>query len=162
MNRKGGYATSSAISASAASHQGQAGSARRGARGLAGGTADILRFAAVVAELRNVGARHEFDRDTNVVTVPIGYADGVPRALGLNGGEVLVHGRRRPIVGVITMDQLMVDVGDDEVAVGDDVVLIGSQGDEAITADEWAERLGTIAYEIVCGIGPRVPRHYRR
>jgi alanine racemase len=108
------------------------------------------------------GLRHEFTRDTNVVTVPIGYADGVPRALGLNGGEVLVHGRRRPIVGAITMDQLMVDVGDDDVAVGDEVVLIGRQGDETIDADEWAERLGTIAYEIVCGIGPRVPRHYRR
>jgi len=65
-------------------------------------------------------------------------------------------------VGVVTMDQLMVDCGDDPVAVGDDVVLIGRQGDEVITAAEWAARLDTIAYEIVCGIGPRVPRTYRR
>jgi alanine racemase len=59
------------------------------------------------------------------------------------------------------MDQLLVDVGDADVAVGDEVVLIGRQGDEAITATEWAERLDTIGYEIVCGIGSRVPRRYR-
>jgi alanine racemase len=59
------------------------------------------------------------------------------------------------------MDQLMVDVGDLAVERGDEVVLLGRQGSEAITAAEWAQRLGTIAYEIVCGIGPRVPRHYR-
>ena len=58
------------------------------------------------------------------------------------------------------MDQLMVDCGEDDVSVGDEVVLIGRQGDEAITADEWADRLGTISYEVVCAIGPRVPRHY--
>lgn len=108
------------------------------------------------------GLRHTFTRDTNVATVPIGYADGVSRALSQQGGEVLIGGRRRPIRGAITMDQLMVDCGDDEVAVGDEVVLIGRQGDEQITADEWADRLGTIAYEVVCGIGPRVPRIYRR
>ena len=107
------------------------------------------------------GLRHRFERSTVVATVPIGYADGVPRRLGLTGGEVLLGGRRRPIVGVVTMDQLMVDCGDDdEVAVGDEVVLIGRQGEEQVTADEWAERLDTIAYEIVCGIGPRVPRVY--
>ena len=107
------------------------------------------------------GLRHTFDRDANVATVPIGYADGVARALAATGGEVLIGGCRRPITGVITMDQLMVDCGDDDVAPGDQVVLLGSQGDEHIAADEWAERLGTIAYEIVCGIGPRVPRRYR-
>ena len=106
------------------------------------------------------GLRHRFDADTTVATVPIGYADGVPRALGLNGGEVLIGGVRRAIVGVVTMDQLMVDCGDDGVAVGDEVVLLGTQGVETITADDWAERVGTIAYEIVCGIGPRVPRFY--
>ena len=104
------------------------------------------------------GWRHTFDRATTVATVPIGYADGVPRRLSACGGAVLVGGRRRPIVGVVTMDQLMVDCGDDVVDVGDEVVLIGRQGDEVVTADEWAERLGTIAYEIVCGIGGRVPR----
>ncbi len=58
------------------------------------------------------------------------------------------------------MDQLMVDVGDDAVGVGDEVVLLGRQGDELISADEWAERMHTIAYTIVCGVGPRVPRSY--
>ena len=107
------------------------------------------------------GLRHVTERETTVATVPIGYADGVPRRLGLAGGEVLVGGRRRPILGVVTMDQLMVDCGDDPVEIGDEVVLIGRQGDEEITAEEWAERLDTIAYEVVCGIGPRVPRIYR-
>jgi alanine racemase len=108
------------------------------------------------------GLHHVFDRDTTVATVPIGYADGVRRRLGLDGGEVLIGGRRRPIVGVVTMDQLMVDCGDDPVATGDEVVVIGRQGDEEITAAEWAARLGTIGYEIVCGIGPRVPRRHQR
>lgn len=107
------------------------------------------------------GLRHTFERDTIVATVPIGYADGVPRALSGHGGAVLVGGRRRPIVGVVTMDQLMVDVGPDgDVAVGDEVVLLGAQGDEVVTAQDWAEAVGTIGYEIVCGIGPRVPRWY--
>lgn len=108
------------------------------------------------------GLRHEFGHDANVATVPLGYADGVPRRLSGVGGEVLVGGRRRPIVGVVTMDQLMVDCGDDPVAVGDEVVLLGRQGDEAVTANEWGERLGTIGYEVVCGIGARVPRVYTR
>ncbi len=108
------------------------------------------------------GWRHRFGADTTVATIPIGYADGVPRRLGTlhdrPGADVLIHGRRCPIVGVVTMDQLVVDVGDLEVQVGDEVVLIGVQGEHRITADEWAERLGTIAYEIVCGISARVPR----
>ena len=104
------------------------------------------------------GLRHTFDVDTTVATVPIGYADGVPRRLFAAGGEALVGGRRRRIVGVVTMDQLMLDCGDDPVAVGDDVVLIGSQGDQQVTASEWADRLGTIGYEIVCGISARVER----
>jgi len=109
------------------------------------------------------GLRHTFDRDTTVATVPIGYADGVPRRLSSTGGEVLIAGRRRPIVGVVTMDQLMVDCGPaDPVAVGDEVVLIGEQvgrdGPQRIRAEDWADRLGTIGYEIVCGIGTRVPR----
>jgi len=106
------------------------------------------------------GLRHEFAQDTTVATVPIGYADGVPRRLSSVGAVVLVGGRRRPIVGVVTMDQLMVDVGDDEVRPGDEVVLLGEQAGDRITADDWAMPLGTIAYEIVCGIGPRVPRFY--
>jgi alanine racemase len=109
------------------------------------------------------GWRHTFERDTTVATVPIGYADGVPRRLSSTGGEVLIGGRRRPIVGVVTMDQLMVDCGTvDPVRPGDEVVLIGSQdgpeGRQRIRAEEWADRLDTIGYEIVCGIGGRVPR----
>jgi alanine racemase len=111
------------------------------------------------------GLRYETDRDTRIATVPLGYADGVPRELSLRGGEVLIRGRRRRIAGTVTMDQLMVDVDDAAspgvVEVGDEVVLLGRQGDEEITASEWAERMGTIAYTIVCGIGPRVPRRYR-
>jgi alanine racemase len=104
------------------------------------------------------GQRHRFERDTTVATVPAGYADGVPRRLSAMGGEVLIGGRRHPIVGVVTMDQLMVDVGDTPVSVGDEVVLIGAQGSDRITANEWGSRLGTIGYEIVCGVSARVPR----
>jgi alanine racemase len=106
------------------------------------------------------GLRYETGAPTRVATVPIGYADGVPRELALRGGEVLIGGRRHPIAGTVTMDQLMVDVGDAPVDVGDEVVLLGVQGSERITASEWAERMDTIAYTIVCGVGPRVPRRY--
>lgn len=112
------------------------------------------------------GLRHTFERDTTVATVPIGYADGVPRRLSSTGGTVLIGGRRRPIVGVVTMDQLMVDCGPDDghepVAFGDEVVLIGEQhgpdGLQRIGVDDWADRLGTIGYEIVCGLSSRLPR----
>ena len=73
---------------------------------------------------------------------------------------MLLHGRRCRIAGMVTMDQLMVDAGDLRIEPGDEVVLIGRQGDDEITAAEWAEHLGTISYEIVSGIGARVPRHY--
>ncbi len=112
------------------------------------------------------GQRHTFECDTTVATVPIGYADGVSRRLFERGGEVLIDGRRRRIVGVVTMDQLMVECGDDSVAVGDEVVLIGEQdgvdGPQRIRAADWAELLGTIGYEVVCGIGQRVPRRHTR
>lgn len=104
------------------------------------------------------GLRHRFATATTVATVPLGYADGVPRGLGLSGGQVLIAGRRRPIVGVVTMDQLMVDCGDDEIRVDDEVVLIGRQGSESIDANEWGSLLGTIGYEVVCAISARVPR----
>ena len=105
------------------------------------------------------GHRWRADRETTVATVPIGYADGVRRDLGLEGGSVLIGGHRRRIIGVVTMDQLMVDCTAAPVAVDDEVVLIGSQGDDVITADEIADRLGTISYEVLCDIGVRVPRH---
>ncbi|MFZ4514705.1 MAG: alanine racemase [Acidimicrobiia bacterium] len=98
---------------------------------------------------------------TRIATVPIGYADGVPRGLGLRGGSVLIGGVRRPIAGAVTMDQLMVDCGNDRVEVGDDVVLIGQQGSEEISVQEWADRMDTIPYEILCGISGRVPRRVR-
>lgn len=107
------------------------------------------------------GLTYEAPRDTIVATVPVGYADGVRRSLGSLGQEVLVGGRRCPIAGTVTMDQILVDVGPDaEVRVGDEVVLLGAQGSERITPEEWAARLGTIGYEIVCGVGPRVERRY--
>jgi alanine racemase len=112
------------------------------------------------------GLRHTFAADTVVATVPIGYADGVPRRLFSVGGHVLIGGRRCPIVGVVTMDQLMIDVGDGDVAVGDEVVLIGEQrgpsGTDRVRAEDWADLLGTIGYEIVCGISGRVPRRHAR
>jgi alanine racemase len=112
-------------------------------------------------EALSYGQRYRLDRRSVIATVPLGYADGVPRRLAEVGGEVLIGGRRHPIAGAVTMDQLLVDCGPDApVAVGDDVVLIGRQGETAITADDWAARLGTISYEILCGIGARVPRVY--
>jgi alanine racemase len=113
-------------------------------------------------EAVSYGHRHRLTHESVVATVPIGYADGVFRTLPLAGQEVLIGGRRCPMVGVVTMDQLMVDCGPDAtVVVGDPVVLLGAQGDERITPDEWAERLDTISYEVVCAIGPRVGRRYR-
>ena len=96
---------------------------------------------------------------TTIVTVPIGYADGYPRLLS-GKGSVLIHGKRFPLAGRVCMDQIMVDVGDEEVQVGDLVTLIGTQGSETITVDEVAAHSGTIAHEILTGIGPRVPRVY--
>src|SRR5205823_2060313 len=85
------------------------------------------------------------------------------RRLSPAGGGVLVRGARRPIAGTVTMDQIMVDCGPGSpVAVGDEVVLIGEQGHERITAWEWAERTDTIAYEVLCGVSARVPRTYVR
>ncbi len=110
-------------------------------------------------ERPSYGRLRPLPRRSVVATVPVGYADGVPRALFAGGCSVLVGGRRRPLAGTVTMDQIMVDCGEDSsVAPGDEVVLLGRQGDEEITADEWAGMLGTISYEILCGIGPRVPR----
>jgi len=105
------------------------------------------------------GRRRPLAERSVVATVPLGYADGVPRAMLDAGMEVLIGGRRRPLAGTVTMDQLMVDCGPAaDVGVGDEVVLLGRQGAEEITADEWAARLGTISYEVLCGIGPRVAR----
>ena len=116
-------------------------------------------------ERLSYGLRYELAEPSTVVTIPVGYADGVPRRLGQVGGEVLIGGRRRPIAGTVTMDQLLVDLGSgpdaDAVEVGTEVVLLGRQGDEYISAAEWADKLGTIPYEVCCGIGERVPRRYQ-
>jgi alanine racemase len=125
-------------------------------------TTEVSSVRAVPAGDRvSYGLRHRFGADTVVATLPIGYADGVFRSLGVAGQHVLVDGTRRPMVGVVTMDQLMVDVGpDSDVAPGDEVVLLGAQGGERVSPDEWAARLGTIAYEVVCALGARVERRY--
>jgi alanine racemase len=107
------------------------------------------------------GLRHVFSEDSVIAIVPLGYADGVDRRLGLVGGQVLIGGVRRPMRGVVTMDQLIVEVTHGpKVRVGDEVVLIGTQGDEEITAQEWADLLGTITYEVVCRFSNRIPRKY--
>ncbi len=95
-----------------------------------------------------------------IATVPVGYADGYSRSLS-NRGQVLIGGKRAPIVGRICMDQMMVDVTElEDVAVGEEVVLLGSSGNDVISADEMAGWLGTIAYEVTCLIARRVPRWY--
>ncbi len=100
-------------------------------------------------------------RSTLVATIPIGYADGFSRGLS-NRGEALVRGVRVPVIGRVCMDMCMLDVTDvPGVIEQDEVVLIGEQDGQLITADGIAERLGTIAYEVLCGIGSRVPRIYR-
>ncbi|HXQ18909.1 MAG TPA: alanine racemase [Acidimicrobiales bacterium] len=129
--------------------------------------APVLTLRSEVVAVRSLpaGARPSYGRrrplpgPSTVATVPIGYADGVPFALFEAGGEVLIGGRRHPLAGQVTMDQLVVDCGaDSAVRPGDEVVLIGRQGDERVTATEWATRTRTISYEILSRIGPRVPR----
>jgi alanine racemase len=110
-------------------------------------------------ERPSYGRVKELAEDGNVVTAPIGYADGLARSL-TRDGQALIGGRRYPLAGTVTMDQIMIDVGEDVFDVGEEVVLLGAQGTDEIGADEWAEGLGTISYEVVCSIGPRVPRRY--
>jgi alanine racemase len=113
------------------------------------------------------GARPTYGRiraleaESTVATIPIGYADGVTRRLAKIGGEVLIGGKRRLYAGVVTMDQIVIAMGDDPVHAGDEVVLLGRQGDEEIDADEWAGRLDSVSWEVLCGFGPRLPRRYR-
>ena len=98
------------------------------------------------------------DRDMKIATIPVGYADGYPRLLS-NRGRVIIGKKYAPVVGRVCMDQFMVDVTEIEgVSTGDKVILIGKEGDLCITADEIARNAQTINYEIVCGIGKRVPR----
>lgn len=106
------------------------------------------------------GGTYITNKTAKIATLPLGYADGLMRVLS-NRGEVLVKGYRAPIVGRVCMDQTMIDVtGIPQVAVGDLVTIIGKQGQEEITADELAEKAGTINYEVVCSISSRVLRKY--
>ena len=111
-------------------------------------------------ERLSYGHRYELERPAWVATVPLGYADGYPRRAWASA-DVLVGGRRRRIAGTVTMDQMILDCGDDPPATGDEVVVLGGQGDERITAWELADHAGTVGYEIVTRVGPRVPREYR-
>ena len=104
------------------------------------------------------GYTHRFTQDSLVATVPVGYADGFFRAFS-NKGEVLIRGKRAPIVGVVCMDVFMVEVGNiPGVCLGDEVILIGKQKKDQIRAEALAERIQTIPWEIFCHISSRVPR----
>ena len=103
--------------------------------------------------------RHVTTAEATLALVPLGYADGVPRA-ATGTAEVLLRGRRRTIAGTVCMDQFVLDLGDDTVEAGDEVVLFGPGDDGEPTAQEWASALDTIDYEIVTRIGSRVPRTY--
>jgi alanine racemase len=117
---------------------------------------------AAPGESAGYGRRFIAERETWIATVPIGYGDGVRRALS-NNCEVLIGGRRYPLVGTVSMDNVTIEVGaPDVVACGEEVTIIGADGGERVTAEELARRIGTINYEVVCGITARVPRVYHR
>ena len=132
------------------------------------GLRPAMRLRATVALAKRVAAgqgvsyahRYSTERETTLALVPLGYADGIPRS-ATNLGPVLVGGERRRVSGTVCMDQFVVDVGDLDVAAGDEVVLFGPGDAGEPTADDWAAAVGTINYEIVTRIGPRVPRVYR-
>ncbi|MGW5364326.1 alanine racemase [Actinopolymorpha pittospori] len=105
------------------------------------------------------GHRYVTSRETTLGLVPLGYADGVPRAAS-NVGPVWAAGRRRTIAGTVCMDQFVLDLDDDSIAAGDEVVLFGPGTSGEPTAQDWADATGTISWEIISRIGPRVPRHY--
>jgi alanine racemase len=118
--------------------------------------ADVKRFPAGASA--GYGRKWTAPAETWVGVIPLGYGDGVRRAL-TNNAEVLVRGRRQPLVGTVSMDNITIDLGPEtEVEPGDEAVLIGRQGEEEILAEEVARRLETINYEVTCAISPRVPR----
>ncbi|MBA4445244.1 alanine racemase, partial [Cylindrospermopsis raciborskii CS-506_C] len=113
-----------------------------------------------ISEGTGVSYGHKFiaPREMRIGVVGIGYADGVPRSLS-NQMDVLVQGQRVKQIGMITMDQLMIDISSlVEVEEGEIVTLLGEQGEENITADDWANQLNTISWEIICGFKHRLPR----
>jgi len=105
------------------------------------------------------GRRWTTPRATTIAVLPIGYADGVSRRL-TNRGEVLIRGKRYPMVGTVTMDYIMVNVSDDPIEIGDEVVIWGTSSQGAIEVSEVAEKIGTIPYELTCGVSKRVKRIY--
>lgn len=108
------------------------------------------------------GETYITNKETLIATIPIGYAHGLPHALS-NKGEVLIRGRRFPIVGAVTMDWIMVDIGSEtDITVGDEVVAIGSQGNETISPDDIALLCNSVIYEILCGLNNRIDRFYYR
>lgn len=131
------------------------------------GLRPAMTLASTVALVKRVPAgsgvsylhRYTTDRDTTLVLVPLGYADGVPRT-ATNTAQVLLGGRRRTVAGTVCMDQFVVDVGDDEVETGAPVLLFGPGDHGEPTAQEWAAALDTINYEIITRVGARVPRTY--
>lgn len=131
------------------------------------GLAPVMELKAVISHVKTVkkgdcisyGRTFTADKELKAATVTIGYADGYSRLLS-SKGEVLVHGKRCPILGRVCMDQLMIDVTGTQAEPGDVVTLFGRDGDDIITADELASLYGTIGYEVVCGISKRVPRIY--
>jgi alanine racemase len=129
----------------------------------------VMSFRSRIALLKSVpagtgisyGHRYRVTRPSTIAAVPVGYADGYSRQL-TNRGEVLVRGQRAPVAGTVCMDWIMVDVtAIPGVSVGDEVTLLGRDHAAAITAEEWAEKVGTISYEIFCNVSKRVPRIYR-
>jgi alanine racemase len=107
------------------------------------------------------GCTHTTKRTATIATIPVGYDDGFDRLL-TNQGKVLIHGKRAPVVGRVCMNLTMIDVTSVKgVAVGDEVVLLGSQGEERITGEELAQKTGTISYEIYCTLGKSNRRSYR-
>jgi alanine racemase len=108
------------------------------------------------------GLRYRTERDSRIATLPLGYADGIPRRLS-NQISAVIRGSRVPQIGTITMDQMMLDVSEvPDVKIGDTITLLGLDGDERITLTDWAERLDTIEYELMCGLRVRLPRIYTR
>jgi alanine racemase len=129
------------------------------------GLEPALELVSYVAEVKRAqpgdsvgyGRRFVAERETWIATIPIGYGDGVRRGL-TNQADVLVGGRRVPLVGTVSMDNVTADLGDRPVDVGTEAVLLGERGGERILAEDWARALGTINYEVTCGLSPRVPR----
>jgi alanine racemase len=129
----------------------------------------ILSLRARIAQVKEVhagasvgyGGTWTAKRTTRLALIPVGYADGLPRSLS-NRGQVLVRGTPCPIVGRVSMDQTVIDVGATPVEPGEEVLLLGGYGDQAVSVERWAELDGTISYEILCGLGQRLPKMYYR